>query len=507
MSGDGKSDLAPVRLVIDNGQLAEPMALPEDPPADAGERKRAPGRDDGSVRDYTPPDFSEEAVALFFSAGQHVGLRHVEAWGSWMIWDGQVWRRDADNVALDRARQVCRKVAEGCDNKRLAKDIAAKKTAANVLYLAKADRRQAAVVEQWDTDGWLLNTPAGVTDLRKELGNVRPHRAEDYMTKITAATPAGECPLWKKFLDRVTAGDLELQGYLQRLAGYCLTGSTREHAMFFLYGTGANGKSVFINTLSGIMGAYARPAPIETFTEAQGERHPTELAGLRGARMVTAAETEEGRKWAEAKIKALTGGDPIAARFMRQDFFEYVPTFKLVIAGNHKPHLRTVDEAVRRRFHLVPFAVTIPAEERDEQLADKLRAEWPGILAWMIEGAIDWGGMGLCPPEAVRAATDDYLRDQDVVQQFLEECCELGPFRNEATADLYEALQAWAAEAGLGIGKQRWFGRQLQGKGCHPDKGTGGVRTYVGLSLNPAARDRLAGWRRRRPSDQGNLSV
>ena len=149
---------------------------------------------------------------------------------------------------------------------------------------------------------------------------------------------------------------------MQRLAGYALTGRTSEHALAFLYGTGANGKTTFLNAITGCAGDYHRTAPIETFTASNSDRHPTDLAGLRGARLVTAIETEEGRRWAESKIKALTGGDQIAARFMRQDFFEYAPQFKLVIAGNHKPGLRTVDEAIRRRFHLVPFTVTIPPQ-------------------------------------------------------------------------------------------------------------------------------------------------
>ena len=191
-------------------------------------------------------------------------------------------------------------------------------------------------------------------------GTVRPPRREDYCTKSGAVAPGGDCPMWLKFLAVVTDGNEKLQQYLQRVAGYCLTGSTREHAMFFLHGTGANGKGVFISTLTGIWGDYAAVAPMETFIESHSDRHPTELAKLRGARLVVAQETEQNRRWAESKIKSLTGGDKITARFMRQDFFEYTPQFKLMIAGNHKPSLRGVDEAIRRRIHLVPFAVTIP---------------------------------------------------------------------------------------------------------------------------------------------------
>jgi putative DNA primase/helicase len=187
--------------------------------------------------------------------------------------------------------------------------------------------------------------------------------------------------------------------YLQRAVGYALTGLTQEHALFFAYGTGANGKSVLLSTAAGLLGDYHKTAPIETFTASNSDRHPTDLASLRGARLVTATETEEGRRWAEARIKQLTGGDTISARFMRQDFFEFAPSFKLFIAGNHKPSLRSVDEAIRRRFHLVPFAVTIPSEERDSDLAEKLKDEWPGILAWLIEGCLEWQTEGLRRPK------------------------------------------------------------------------------------------------------------
>src|SRR5262249_42358551 len=154
--------------------------------------------------------------------------------------------------------------------------------------------------------------------------------------------------------------DTALANYLQRLFGYALTGSTREHSLHFAYGTGANSKGTIINTVANVLGDYHETAPIETFTASPFDRHPCDLADLHGARLVTATETEEGRRWAESRIKALTGGDRIKARFMRQDFFEYIPQFTLIIMGNHKPGLRSVDEAIRRRFHLIPFTVTIP---------------------------------------------------------------------------------------------------------------------------------------------------
>jgi len=199
------------------------------------------------------------------------------------------------------------------------------------------------------------------------------------------------------------------------LCGYCLTGDTSEAIIPFLYGTGANGKSVFVNTLLGVLGDYSAVAPMDVFTATHNPQHSTSIAALRGARLVAATETEDGSRWAEAKLKELTGGGPIKARFMRQDEFTFVPQFKPMISGNHRPRLRNVDEAMRRRFHLVPFAVTIPPDKRDKKLADKLRAEWGGILQWAVERCLKWQSEGLRPPRAVTEATEDYLQGQDTL--------------------------------------------------------------------------------------------
>ena len=248
------------------------------------------------------------------------------------------------------------------------------------------------------------------------------------MTKITTGSPQGECPTWKSFLATVTGGDRELQDYLRRMAGYCLTGVTTEHALFFLYGTGANGKSVFANTLTSIMGDYATVAAMDMFMATHGDRHPTDMASLRGARIVTSIETEQGSRWAESKLKALTGGDKITARFMRQDFFEFMPQFKLLVVGNHKPSIRNVDEAMRRRLHMVPFTVTIPKAKRDKTLPERLLAERDGILAWALEGCLEWQRMGLKPPPAVMAATEDYFEAEDAIGRWIDERCERGAF-------------------------------------------------------------------------------
>jgi putative DNA primase/helicase len=229
--------------------------------------------------------------------------------------------------------------------------------------------------------------------------------------------------LWIRFLHQVTNGDIELQAYLQRLAGYSLIGEVLEHVLVFLYGTGGNGKGVFLNTLTHVLGDYAVVAPADMLVESRNERHPTDMAMLRGARLVTAQEIEQGRAWAEAKIKALTGGDPVTARFMRQDFFTYVPQFTLLVAANHKPKLHVVDEAMRRRLHMVPFIVKVA--EPDLELPGKLRAEASGILQWAIEGCLDWQRNHLAPPASVLDLTKHYFEEQDPLSRWLEECCDI----------------------------------------------------------------------------------
>jgi putative DNA primase/helicase len=332
---------------------------------------------------------------------------------------------------------------------------------AAVERLARCDPRLAATVEQWDADPWLLNMPNGVIDLR--TCTMREHRPDDHLTRMTTVAPEGDCPLWLAFLDRVTNGDKALQQYLQSVSGYALTGQTTEHAMFFLWGRGANGKGTFVNAITGILGDYHRTAPIETFTASYTDRHPTDLAGLLGARLVTASETEEGRRWAESKIKMLTGGDRISARFMRQDFFDYTPQFKLMISGNHKPSLRSVDEAIRRRFNLVPFTVTIPAaDERDPELGETLKAEWPGILAWMIDGCTDWQERGLAPPEAVTAATAIYFETQDTFAAWLDECCEVNANAWERAQTLFASWKEWADRAGQYVGDSKMFRDRIE---------------------------------------------
>jgi putative DNA primase/helicase len=318
-------------------------------------------------------------------------------------------------------------------------------------------------------------------------GAVRPPDPLDYNTKVTAACaapPGTPAPLWAAFLDRVTAHDLELQKYLQRVAGYCLTGSVAEHALFFLYGTGANGKSVFVNTLVEIMGDYALTIGTEMLMVSNTDRHPTEVARLRGVRLAVGSEIEIGKTWAESKIKALTGGDRLQGRYMRQDFFEFDPQFKLMIVGNHKPSLRGVDEAIRRRLHLIPFTVTIPAEERDPELSNKLKTEWSAILRWAVDGCLAWQRDGLNPPNAVREATASYLAGEDTFELWRDACTTSDPNAWESSADLWHSWKAWAENAGEFVGKQKSFSQTLMERGFVYDReGGSGRKGYRGARL------------------------
>ena len=428
-----------------------------------------------------PPEYSDDELALRFADCYAGELRHVAKWGKWLRYDECRWRQDETQAVVDLARRICRGKAANLDSKsKLAKDISSVKTIRAVERLAQSDRRLAATTDQWDADPWLLNTPDCVVDLRS--GREQPHQADDYLTKVTAVSPGGDYPIWLAFLERITAGDSDLMDFLQRVAGYILTGLTVEHALFFAYGTGANGKSTFTDTLLSILKDYAQTAPMEVFTASSVDRHPTELAMLHGARLVTSQETDQGRRWAESRIKSLTGGDPITARFMRQDYFTFTPRFKLLIAGNHKPGLRGVDEAMRRRFHLIPFAVTIPEDERDQKLADKLKEEWPGILSWAIEGCRHWQRLGLQAPSVVRDATAQYLEGEDSVSAWLDACCRLDPQSWESSTDLFESWRHWCNQTNEYVGSQRRFIRALETHGFVPlRKNTG--RGMTGLAI------------------------
>ncbi len=324
----------------------------------------------------------------------------------------------------------------------------------------------------------MLGTPSGTIDLRS--GTLRTANPSDHITRSTSVAPSAtaDCPTWRKFLLETTSGNAELISFLQCWAGYCMTGENSEHALVFVYGGGGNGKSVFLNAIADIMGDYAVTAAMDTFEASKSNRHPTDLAMLRGARLVTASETEEGRAWAEQRIKSITGGDPITARFMRQDFFTYKPQFKLTIVGNHMPVLHNVDDAARRRFNIVPFLCK--PEEPDPKLAEKLRAEYPAILRWMSDGCLLWQRDRLPRTKIVTDATAEYFAEQDLFQQWLDACCDV-LMNNDARFDhvsrLYCSWKCFAEQAGERSGSAKSFSQQMRRRGFKSGR-TGSTRLF-----------------------------
>ena len=413
---------------------------------------------------------SEDAVASRFAEAFSDALRYCHSAGAWHEWNKAAWTRDQTAKVFDLIRAVAREVAApagGDDQKKAGKA----SFAAGVERFARADRALAVKADFWDRNPMLLGTPGGTVDLK--TGVLRPSDRADGITRLTAVAPAptADCPIWLEFLRQATRGDDELIRFLQQWCGYCLTGDISEHALLFLYGGGGNGKGVFLNTVAKIFDAYHKTAPMETFTASNSDRHTTDLAGLHGARHVGVSETEEGKAWAESKIKSVTGGDPVSARFMRQDFFEYEPQYKLTIIGNHKPRLRNVDDAARRRLNMVPF-VHKPAKV-DPYLGDKLKKEWPAILRWMIDGCLDWQKNRLVRPKVVTDATAQYFEDQDSFTQWLEECCdvEIGNDHKKATsAELFASWSGYARTNGLEPGRQIEMGEKLRRAGLEPYK-------------------------------------
>lgn len=397
------------------------------------------------------PD-TQDGLALSFVA-EHPLLRYVAAWGKWYQFDGQRWKEDDTLHVYDLVRGHCR--THGVK--------AAAALVHAVMMLCRASRKHAATTGQWDRDPWLIATPNGTVDL--QTGKLSCPEPDRYLTKLTAAAPTGSCPLWMHFLQQVTDGDKQYAAFLQRVAGYCATGLTREQCLFFLYGTGGNGKGTFINTLQYVLGDYAMTAPTEMLLEHHGDRHPTDVAGLRGARLVVAQETDEGRAWNESLLKTMTGGDRITAHFMRQDNFTFDPQFKLLVAGNHKPRLRSVDAAIQRRFHLLPFEQQFLGAKTDKQLAKKLEAEAGGILHWVIQGAKQYASKGLTPPKVVADATSEYLDHEDVVKQWLAECCEHGAGFNASSEELFASWTSYALGGHERVGHQRDLNDKLRAMG------------------------------------------
>lgn len=437
-----------------------------------------------------PPKFSEIALARSWSESAGKNWRYVSAWNTWMQWDGSRWiidcRNSITNITADNMVAASNWVSAQSLTIGQRRSICSKKNIANVLSVAGADPRHATVPDDWDKDPFLLGTPDGVVDLK--TGEMRKATPNDCITKNTAVSPKrGDHPVWDKLvLDRCTKGDPEMRKYYQRWAGYMLTGDCREEAFLFLHGAGGSGKSKFVDCLGDLMGDYCVTAKVEMLMESKVERHTEEIACLAGARLVRTSEPEEGSRWNEALLKLLTGRDTVSARRLYEKQFTFRPQFKLVMSGNFRPALKSTGEEIRRRMHFVEFPDSIPEKDRIKDLSDKLRAEWPAILQWMIDGCLEWQKHGLMRPDAVVESTEDYLSDEDSLGQWIDDCCIVGESEKVLAGDAYQAYKKRAESHGEKPTSQKRFSQRMEARGFGRVRTTGG-RYILGLKLKDSS--------------------
>lgn len=464
---------------------------------DTDDQDSAPSR--GQAVAFSDTHMVERLVRIYGDEILYCGAR-----GGWMVWDGSHWSVDElqvvkgiylANILSSASGEALSRIPQASKAEGIATKLASGTTHERVLKLAEAHPQLAVSQNVFDADPWVLNTPEGVLDLQS--GKRREPQREDYPLHLTEVGAGSSKPeRWLQFLDETTGGDHDLKRYLHKLVGYLLTGSTREHSLFFVYGPGGNGKSVFTGVLQHILGSYAKVAPMETFLSSKYAGHPTDLASLAGARLVTAQETQEGRSWDEQRVKALTSGDPVAARFMRQDFFTYVPSFKLLVSGNHRPAINNLDPAWQRRMHLIPFT-EVPAVV-DPDLLDYLREEEaPGILGWAVQGTQLYLEEGLERSRAVAEETRIYLEEEDPFGQWAEERLEKDPDAFSETSELYQDWKEWCYSGGYQPGTKKTFSLQIRDRlsfrgGRHPSTRR---RGYRGVTL------------RDRPDTSGSLRV
>lgn len=404
------------------------------------------------------PELSDLALsAAFVAQGGQKNLRCSPGMG-WMVNDVTHWTPDDRLRRYVLAQNVCKYAAGLVSNESEARRIASARTVNAVVQMAQADEALVLPVSAWNSNPMVINTPGGIVDLR--TGMTRARSDTDYVTQVARVTPESiPCPTWERFLQRIFLGDMELIDFMRRSMGYWLTGDRREQVLFFLYGLGANGKSVLMELLQWLCGSYAIKLPASALMQSRGERHPTELAQLRGKRLAVSSELDESSYFNESLIKELTGDETLTARFMRQDFFEFAMSQKHVIVGNFKPRLRGGDPAMARRMLLVPFNASFKGSDRDPQMLDKLKAEAPGILAWLVGGAVDWSRSGLAIPSSVRGASAEYMSDHDDLQLWMDECC-LREGEGKA-ADLYASFGRWKKLRGEHAPSQTVWGSRI----------------------------------------------
>jgi putative DNA primase/helicase len=443
--------------------------------------------------DDVPAEITDTDIAN----GKRLAARHGEnlrftVERGWYVWDGQRWQCDEKMVAIqgfakETAISIFDEIKASPDPKAMfahARRSQSKKSIEAMIWLARSERGIAARLTDFDADGWVLNLANGTLDLR--TGEIRAHCREDLISNLVDITfdPTAECELWDSFLWRVLDRNDELYAYLRRFVGYLLVGDTSDQSLHFLYGLGANGKSVFCEVLMRLLGEYAMAVSPDLIMLKRHGGIPNDVARLRGVRAALMNETTQGARFDEAKLKDLTGGDTLTARFLHQEFFDFKPTHRIVIRGNHKPAINGTDEGIWRRLRLVPFTVSIPPDEQDRNLLRKLEAELPGILNWALQGCREWQAQGLKPPPIVADAVRAYREESDTLGRFLGECCQSRPLGQVKSSLLFKRYQEYAQAAG-----ERWiptkdFPAEMERRGFLYKRDRTGTRLYHGIELH-----------------------
>lgn len=449
----------------------------------------------------TPPDVAEilrtapltsvgNAECLLAMHGPQLRYCHTQA--KWLSWDGHRWAEDGDGRAMRlmlatiRARQSQLGNVLGSDKEKssFASFVVRSENEHGLtasLSSASWQAGFATTIDQYDSRPMLANAGSVTIDLA--TGQTRDNDPRDFITRrLGADYDAGAtCPLWRRLLGEWFNDDQAMIEYIARAVGYTLTGDTREQKLFLCHGAGANGKSVFLTTLSRLMGEYAASRSFSTFDADERNRVGDDLAGLKGARLVTVIETDEDRRLNEARVKSLTGQDTISCRFLFGEYFNFRPEFKLWIAVNHRPTVRGTDRGIWRRLQLIPFLQSFEGRE-DKQLDAKLRAELPGVLNWALDGLRDWTANGLNPPATVRDATEQYRADSDLLGQWLAACTARGKLMETKAGDAYKNYVAWAKETSTRPISFTSFGNAISERGIGKEI-RGGKVFYAGIGL------------------------
>ncbi len=421
---------------------------------------------------------AERLVAHF---GQ--SIRFVASTGHWHIYDGKRWERDETMVIREYAKRtanVIRSKAE-VETAKWSKESESLRGINAMIELAKSDPSVVRTINDFDVDPLLINLQNGTLDLRN--GELRRHSADDHFIRIANANfdPGAKCPRWLQFVEEITCGDRDLASYLQRIAGYFLSGLTSHQEFYILYGSGANGKSVLINALFEVLGDYATAADFKTFLTRRGDGPRNDLAALKGARLVCASEIGPGEHLDETVMKQVTGDDLISARFLYGEYFQYRSTFKVVLAANHLPRAIGTEEGIKRRLRILPCDATFREDQRDKGLVERLKDERDGILLWAVEGWVDSNANGWRTPPKVIALGRQYWSELDTLQQFIEDQCLIEQAAAVGAGELYQSYEAWCSEAAETAINKTLFGKKLTELGFGKRKSTKMMR--LGLRL------------------------